>query len=68
MTITGKGIIELVDSALEDKGSISLEKIAEESPNYLMVWVEHANVQKKILNLKTEKIVLAMAYLLSQKS
>jgi len=59
----GKEVIRLVDKALESKDKKALERMVKETPAYLMTWVEHANLEKIIINTKIEKIVLTFAYL-----
>lgn len=64
--LTGKEIIELVDAALNENDGSGLEEIAKENPRYLSVWVENAAYEKQIAELKMQKIVLTMAFLLSK--
>lgn len=67
--LQGKQAIDLVQSALEARdGGESLKVIARENPNYLNVWLKHANLTKTQMDLHTEIIMLTMSLIISTES
>lgn len=64
---TGRCIVAEVEDALKDKSDKKLIEICKNNPRYILHYVQCCGMEAQLMQLKIEKCILTMGYLLSDK-